>query len=300
MRKDGYGFWHSVGMEITLDSRIQCRKFYRKGWAESPQERGKGTKEIVHIRECVNQYGLSVIIASMYKGNPLPSIVICLGGPITPIPNIYEEGSIYQTLMNNGFAIIIPLRRGVMGISPGWEDALKQHYGEYDIKDTIEATTVAITFHPEIIDKNRIYLYGGSYGGYVAELIAGKGNFDRLFRAIIAHCGVYDLASYPWHNQGNPKETMQTYGNTTDQEEYSRNVAEISPKSYVSNWDVPVLLIHHLSDMSSWFGQSVTAYNDALKREKQVSLILLPGPHTYEIKHRNKLFQHIVSFFKSN
>lgn len=300
MEIDEYGFWHSVGKKISLDDSIPNKTFYKKDWKDVTQDKEKDGKRGVLVRKRVNQHGLSVIIASPFQNHPFPAVVICLGGPLIQIPNIYEENSIYETLMNNGFALIIPLRRGVMGISPEWEAALEHHYGEYDIQDTIEATIFAITHHPEIIDKNRIYLYGGSYGGYVAELIAGKCNSGRFFKAIIAHCGVYDLALYPWHNQGIPEETMQTYGHTTERKEYMENVVELSPKSYVDNWNVPVLLIHHLNDMSSWFGQSVAAYNDALKKRKKVDLIIVPGPHTYEIKHRDALFRQIVAFFKSN
>jgi len=300
MEKDKYGFWHSVGTEVLLDAYIPNKKFFRKGWAEVLKKKGKKGGEGMFLRESVNSHGLSVIMASTYQYCPSPAVVICLGGPQIHIPNIYEENSIYETLMSNGFALIIPLRRGVLGISPKWENALEHHYGEYDIQDTIEATNFVVTYHPEIIDKNRVYLYGGSYGGYVAELIAGKGNSNKLFKAIIAHCGVYDLASYPWHNQGIPEETMQTYGHTTNRDEYCIKVGEISPKSYVDKWNVPVLLIHHFNDMSSWFGQSVAAYNEALIKGKHVELMIVPGPHTYEIKHRHALFQQIVFFFKSN
>ena len=300
MNIDEYGFWHSAGKSISLENSIPNKIFYRKDWIEVPYKEAKESRRDVLVRESVNQCGLSVIILSPFKSHPSPAVVICLGGPLTPIPNIHEEDSIYQTLIESGFTLIIPLRRGVVGISPEWEAALENHYGEYDVQDTIEATRFAAAYHPEMIDKNRIYLYGGSYGGYVAELIAGKCNADRLFKAIIAHCGIYDLATYPWHNKGIPEETMQTYGHTTNRKEYSANVAKISPKSFVDNWDVPILLIHHLNDMSSWFGQSVAAYNDALMHGKHVDLLIVPGPHTYEVKHRDVLFRRIVSFFTQN
>lgn len=118
-----------------------------------------------------------------------------------------------------------------------------------------------------------------------------------MYKAIVAHCGVYDLASYPWHNQGRPSETMQTYGRTANKEKYFENVVNISPNTFVDNWNVPILLIHHLYDTSSWFGQSVMAYNDALKRGKQVNLLIVPGPHSYDINNREDLFSEIVSFF---
>lgn len=297
MTIDEYGFWHATGREIVLDDSITNQIFYRKGWKEVAQNNVQDAGDSIYIKEDVNQYGLSVIIASPSIDRPLPAVVVCLGGPQTPVPNIYEEDSVYQILMANGFALIIPLRRGVVGISREWQAALDGHYGDYDIQDTTEAVAFAVDHHPDIICPNRVCLYGSSYGGYVALLMAGKSNADRRFKAVVAHCGVYDLATYPWHSQGIPEETMLTYGHTTNLKEYAAKVIEISPKTYVNKWCVPMLLIHHLNDTSSWFGQSIAAYNDALRHGKQTDLMIVPGPHTYDIKNHNILFHQIISFF---
>ncbi|MBO5613917.1 MAG: prolyl oligopeptidase family serine peptidase [Prevotella sp.] len=300
MTRDEYGFWHATGKEIVLDDSIANQKFYRKVWKEVTHYEEQDDAGTIHIKEVVNQHGLSVIIASAVTESPQPAVVVCLGGPQIPVPNIYEKNSFYQMLMANGFALIIPLRRGVVGISEEWQAALEEHYGYYDIQDTTEAAAFAVARHPDIIDPDRVNLYGGSYGGYVALLMAGKSNAYRRFNAIIAHCGIYDLTTYPWHNQGIPEETMLTYGHTTDLKKYAAKVTEISPKTYINKWSVPVLLIHHMHDTSSWFGQSVAAYNDALRHGKQANLMIIPGPHTYDIKHNRALFHHIISFFNSN
>ena len=297
MRKDEYGFWHSQTNEIVLKSQIKNSIFYEKVWVDSPKEKTHNLPLSEIIRERVNSEGLEVIVASPDSNQLLPAVVICLGGPFVPIPSIDEKDSIYQYLMEHGYVLIIPLRRGVSGVTQEWEAALGGHYGDYDVFDTISATKYVKVHFSKKIDKNRIFLYGGSYGGYVAELIAGKANDGKMYKAIISHCGVYDLSTYPWHNQGIPAETMLTYGGTNDQERYTEIIAKISPKTYVNNWDVPILLIHHLYDTSSWFGQSVMAYNDALKRGKQVKLLIVPGPHSYDIEYRDILFFEIVSFF---
>lgn len=297
MRKDEFGFWHSQTMEISLKTKTPNSIFYQKAWVEVPQEKVQDIFPSEVVREKVCSGGLEVIVALPFSNKPLPAIVICLGGPFIPVPNIGQTNSLYQYFLRHGYALIIPLRRGVSGITQGWESALEGHYGDYDVSDTISATKYVLANYSNRIDKSRIFLYGGSYGGYVAELIAGKANEEKMYKAIISHCGVYDLASYPWHNQGIPAETMQTYGRTSDLERYTENVANISPKTYVSNWNVPLLLIHHLYDTSSWFGQSVMAYNDALKQDKKVSLLIVPGPHSYEIDNKEALFSEITSFF---
>lgn len=299
MRRDEYGFWHSCGVGISLEQETLCRVFYKKGWSDIGTEYALPAiqnKAIVQIREQVNDRGLEVVIIHE-KPERAPAIVICLGGPIIPVPDFMAAGSIYSHFIQQGYALVVPLRRGVSEINMEWERALDGHYGEYDVEDTIEATDFVLASHADWIDAENVFLYGGSYGGYVAELIAGKANSNKRYKAIIAHCGVYDMAAYPWHNQGIPEETMDTYGKTHDKSLYAHRVKGISPKTYISNWDVPVLLVHHLNDTTTWVGQSVAAYNDALKLNKQVALLVVRGPHTYDIPNKEILFHELTTFF---
>lgn len=292
------GFWYSKGHEIQLDAFCPSHTFYKKTWADIPFVSEMDTAHYTLRRDRVNKEGLEVLICYHNEATLSKAIVICLGGPIVPIPNLFESNSIYQFFLQQNYALIVPLRRGVSGIYSEWELALEGHYGDYDIQDTLSATYYILQHYPQIIDTEKLFLYGASYGGYVAMLIAGKANDNHLFKAIVAHCGVYDLGEYPYHSSGIASDTMRTYGGTTDTKEYLKTIKEISPKTYVRNWDVPVFLIHHLNDTSSWFGQSVMAYNDALRANKQVRLMLVPGPHSYNIALRNQLFIKIASYFK--
>lgn len=293
---DENGFWHSTGHEILLDTFCPNDIHYKKVWVDIFPKEEKGSPYILK-RDSVNNDGLEVLVCYHNATKRSKTIVICLGGPMVPVPNLYESDSVYQYLLQQGFVLIVPLRRGVSGINSEWESALEGHYGEYDILDTVNATNYVLKYYPQLIDANKLFLYGASYGGFVALLIAGKSNENQLFKAVIAHCGVYDLEKYPYHSSGIPADTMRTYGGTTNTKKYLRTIMDISPKTYVKYWDVPIFLIHHLNDTSSWFGQSVMAYNDALRFNKQVQLMLVPGPHSYNITSRNQLFAKICSFF---
>ena len=303
MCKDTNGFWCSCGSEVLLEQKSSCRVFYKKVWSEIDsdiQPSGKFCEDLLQTRVRVNDTGLEVIVIQKRNTSKAPAIVIALGGPVIEVPDFLIADSIYGHFLEQGFSLIIPLRRGIRGISDEWEQALDGHYGEYDVEDIIAATDSILDHDENNIDVNEVFLYGGSYGGYLAELIAGKANLNKRFKAIIAHCGVYDIATYPWHSQGIAEETMATYGNTTDRSIYPQQVKDISPKSFVANWNVPILLVHHLNDTSTWVGQSVEAYNDGLKLGKQVSLLIVQGPHTYNITNKMALFHKLTSFFKNS
>lgn len=302
MVKDENGFWRSCGKKVVLEQKLPCRVFYKKCWADVELGRKllpNQDEEIVQFSESINGSGLVVVVIMKKNTATCPAIVICLGGPIAPMPDFLDQSSIYYHFIKQGFALIIPLRRGVSGMGKEWERALEGHYGEYDVEDTIAATDSVMLHHSDVIDTKNVFLYGGSYGGYVVGLIAGKANSNKRFKAIVSHCGVYDIAIYPWHCQGIPEETMKAYGNTTDKSVYSERVKDISPKTFVSNWNVPILFIHHLNDTTTWVGQSVAAYNDALKLRKDVTLLIVHGPHTYDIPQKKSLFLEIVTFFET-
>lgn len=302
MHRDENGFWYSCGLEVLLEQKSPCRIFYKKVCSEVESETMPFTnqnEEVFQIRERVNDNGLEVIIIQKKNIKTTPAIVVSLGGPIISIPDFMTADSIYSYFIQQGYSLIIPLRRGISGISIEWERALEGHYGKYDLEDIIEATDFVLSHYAHTIDIENVFLYGGSYGGYMAELIAGKANSNKRFKAIVAHCGVYDIATYPWHCQGIPEETMKTYGNTTDKSVYPERVKEISPKTFIANWNVPILLVHHLNDTTTWVGQSVAAYNDALNLKKQVILLIVQGPHTYDIPQKESLFLKIVTFFET-
>lgn len=230
-----------------------------------------------------------------------PAIVICPGGPYLPIPDIRNLPELYQKLSENGYHVIIPLRRGIIGISQKWENALAGNYGIADVDDIVNVTKEMVMDASFNIDSRRVGIYGASYGGYSALLICGKHNRDSFFKSVVSQCGVYDLAEYPIHSSGDTQAIMKEYGNTTNYESYIENVRFVNPANYVNNWNVPVLLIHTIDDTATWFGQSVKAYNAALdKHKRNVSLVLAEGGHTYGIDEEQKVYDEILQFFNKN
>jgi len=226
-----------------------------------------------------------------------PAIVICLGGPHITIPDFYADGSIYELFRRNGYFVIVPLRRGIIGISYEWEQLLAGRCGQEDINDIISGTHFVLKKYDNERDAGRIGLYGGSYGGFSALLINGKHNSCQMFKAIVSQCGVFDLETYPKECHGAEVNIMNGYVNTNDKNVYAEKIKEISPHYFVENWNVPTLLIHALDDSCVWFGQSVKAYNSALLNKKDVQLILNKGPHSYNVENIQSIFELIMDFY---
>lgn len=250
---------------------------------------------VVYLREsgiyCIHIYPKEREVKS-------PAIVICLGGPFLKVPDIKALPHLYHHFSNEGYHVIIPLRRGVIGLSLEWEQELYGRYGIADVEDILSSTREFVIKFESIVDSNRLGLYGASYGGYSALLINGKYNKDLLFKSVVSHCGVFDLDSYPYHSSGNAHDIMIEYGSTDDIAAYTMNVREINPANFINDWSVPTLLVHTIDDTTTWFGQSVNAYNAALNNTRCIPvLILTDGGHSYNISNEEAIEDAILNHF---
>lgn len=244
---------------------------------------------------CSDGQRLCVIVAepfcdeSIIKG----AVTICLGGPYSEIPDLCSGDYISDFFRNNGYYVIIPLRRGTRGISYRWEHSIDGRYGAVELDDIVKGTTTILSRYP-MIDPSHIFLYGGSYGGYSAYLIAEK--YKNIFRSVIVFCGMYDLESYPFECGADPKDVMVSYSGFADYESYSNLVKAINPRRIIQNLKIPLLIIHTLQDTSVWFGQAVRAYNDSIMNGLNVKLVLANGHHSYDNDARSAIHTIMLEF----
>lgn len=246
---------------------------------------------------CDNEDLYVCVIEPVAKKKMSSAIVVCLGGPNIPIPDFADSGSIYEKFRQSGFFVIIPLRRGVMGISREWANGINNNAGVVDTCDILKGVEYATTQYSLDMDTGSLGLYGASYGGFSSLLIAGKHNGVNKFKAVVSHCGMSDLERYPYECYGSSSDVMEFYAGDND---FSEKVKLLSPYNFVDKWTAPVLLVHTIDDTSVWFGQSVRVYNKGIELGKNVKLILAPGPHSYNIQNGEELVGHIVDFFLDN
>lgn len=270
------------GLAFTPD----CRHFI---WMNSEGERPSLLSDYkkapnVELKETENgvPYAVFNTVADSER-----SVIVCPGGPFVSVPDPRKPGTLIEYLMNNGIQVVVPFRRGMTGINPAWEHALRGNYGHYDVADTLDV----ISHYKRFSHHRKLIVYGASYGGFTAGLIAGK--YPHIADRFIIHCAMLDLVNYPVESQGNPEFIMLEYGKTTEPDDYAQRVADISPASFLEQWDKPTLLVHSLDDATVSFRQSVRAYN---KTRDISQLLLLPGPHSYDTPLKQELFKQILSF----
>ena len=182
-----------------------------------------------------------------------PAIIYIHGGPPRQMLLGWHYSSYYsnayalnQYLANQGFVVISVNYR--LGIGYGYEfhnpvDGGTRGASEY--KD-IKAAGLWLRNHANI-DNDRIYVYGGSYGGYLTAMALGR-NSDIFSGGVDIH-GVHDRTRYGYLNSN-------FFEKPSDYNLGRRTAWKSSPVSNVDTWKSPVLIIHADDDRNVDFRQS--------------------------------------------
>jgi dipeptidyl aminopeptidase/acylaminoacyl peptidase len=138
-----------------------------------------------------------------------------------------------------GYAVLLPDPALSTGYGEEFIARAQREWGARPYAD-IMAATDAVTARPDI-DADRVAMMGGSYGGYMANWMAG--HTDR-FRAIVSHAGLWVLDQM-FGTTDNPMFWYRQFGDPrTDPGMYERN----SPNRHLAQIRTPMLVIHGNKD----------------------------------------------------
>ncbi len=93
-------------------------------------------------------------------------------------------------LAGKGYCVLYTNPRGSQGYGDDFAESIRPHWGTPDSQDQLEFLEHIVS--KGFIDEKRLYLTGGSYGGYMTVLLIGK--TDR-YRAAIAERSVTNLTT---------------------------------------------------------------------------------------------------------
>ena len=216
-----------------------------------------------------------------------PAILYCEGGPQSPVSQFWSYRWNFQIMAANGYIVIAPNRRGLPGFGTEWNAQISGDYGGQNMKDYVSAVN-AIKTEP-YIDEDHIGAVGASYGGFSVYWLAGH-NQDSLFKAFIAHCGMFNLESqyasteemfFVNHDLGGP---YWEKDNATAQKSY-----ETSPHHFVQNWNAPILIFTGGKDFRIPYTESLQAFNMAQMRGIESKLVVFPEETHFVLKPQNSI-----------
>ena len=174
-----------------------------------------------------------------------------------------------------GYAVLLPDPALSTGYGHGFIARGHGAWGDQPYSDVM-AITDAVVARPDI-DAGRTAMMGGSFGGYMANWIAG--HTDR-FRAIVSHAGVWaldqmfattDFPSYWWRTFGRP---------ATEPERY----AAWSPHRFAGDIRTPMLIIHGDRDYRVPVGEALRLYAELRGLGKQARFLYFPDENHWILK----------------
>jgi len=235
--------------------------------------------------------------------SPLPVIVNVHGGPHTQYSESFFDEA--QAQVAAGFVVVMSNPRGGSGREQAWGQAIlgPKHpvapgtgWGVADLDDVIAVIDAALDRFP-VCDRGRVGMQGGSYGGYMATLLASR-HAGRL-RAVCSERAVNNLLTEEWSSDiGTMFRVEHGVDPVTDPEEYLR----MSPVRFASEIDVPMLIIHSEDDIRCPVSQAEELFITLRWLGKPVVFWRFPG-ETHELSrsgspfHRRRRFEIILEWF---
>lgn len=168
-----------------------------------------------------------------------PMVVEIHGGPTimwTTSGTMWHE---FQTLAAAGYVVFWCNPRGSTGYGEAFATTIGEDWGALDFADIMAGVNEVAA--REYVDKDRLFVTGGSYGGFMTAWTVG--HTDR-FRAAVAQRGVYDQvgqfgATDTYHSSerqlGLPWEDPEGYW-------------AASPITYANEVDTPTMVMHSEND----------------------------------------------------
>ncbi|MDQ3553601.1 MAG: S9 family peptidase [Chloroflexota bacterium] len=208
---------------------------------------------------------------------PAPLVVWVHGGPLSSW-NAWSWRWNPHLLAAAGYAILLPdpalsTGYGLEYLQRGWG-----RWGEEPYTDVMAAVDAALE-RPDL-DKDRTGLMGGSFGGYMANWVAG--NTDR-FRAIVTHASLWELRGFHGTTDFGPEWEREFGDPYADPSRYEAS----SPHRLVDRIRTPMLVVHGEKDHRVPISEALRLWTDLSRHGVASKFLYFPDENHWVLKPQN-------------
>jgi len=195
----------------------------------------------------------------------------------------------FQMLAQQGYIVACVDGRGTGFKGAAFKKVTQKELGKYEVEDQIDAAKV-IGNYP-YVDKNRIGIWGWSYGGFMASNCILKG--ADVFKMAIA---VAPVTNWRFYDSIYTERYMQT------PQENATGYDENSPINHVNKLKGKYLLIHGSGDDNVHVQNSMQMIEALIQANKQFDSEIYPDKNhgIYGGKTRIQLYTKMTNFIKEN
>jgi len=222
------------------------------GPAGPPELPGRLTEIEVMADDGATVRGWLALPAGASPSAPAPLLLWVHGGPLSSW-NSWSWRWNPWLMVARGYAVLLP----DPALSTGYgRDFVGRGHGQWGGRPytDVMAITDAAAARPDI-DESRTAMMGGSFGGYMANWIAGH---TSRFRAIVSHASLWALDQM-FGTTDAPAEWRRHFGSPlTQPERYAAN----SPHLHAASIVTPMLVIHGDKDYRVPIGEALRLWTD--------------------------------------
>lgn len=201
----------------------------------------------------------------------------------------------FQLLASQGFGVFFCNPRGSAGYGLSFKGMLRRNWGVDDAGDVLRGMEAVLARGRT--DDRRLFVTGGSYGGFLTAWILGQ---DDRFRAAVVQRGVYDMTPFygcsdvqmllEWEFEARPWEDPDLYW-------------KHSPLRRVERMRTPLLILHAERDYRAPISTAEELFVALRKLGREASFVRYPREghelsRSGEPRHRVDRLRRILGWFR--
>jgi dipeptidyl aminopeptidase/acylaminoacyl peptidase len=217
-----------------------------------------------------------------------PTLLLIHGGPYAQFSlNLFDE---VQVFVDAGYAVVFCNPRGSAGYGQAHGAAIRHAMGDVDLTDVLDFLDAAIGQYPSL-DRERLGILGGSYGGYLTAWTIAH---DHRFRAAIVERGYLGIDAFVGSSDIGWFFPQEYHGDRA-------SMRAQSPQEIADNVRTPTLVIHSEDDLRTPLGQAETYWSTLKRNGVDTELLIFPGEN-HELsrsgrpRHRLQRFDAILDW----
>lgn len=220
-----------------------------------------------------------------------PVVVFTYGGPTSKVvTQEMQPWLLRQWLADQGFVVVAIDNRGTSGRGRDWEKAVYQKFGTVPLDDQVKGLAALCDAFSEL-DRERVGIVGGSFGGYMAA--NGVLRRPDVFKAAVAMAPVTDWEDYDTHY-------TERYMGLLPESKKAYEEGSLLPLA--KDLHRPLLLIHGTADDNVYYRHTLRLTDALVRSGRDFEVLPLPGV-THMISRDpvvERVWAKTATFFKAN